>query len=294
MPLVCEDERQFPVRRYQNRNLRDLDFTVSSDVAEFSEPALLPYFTKTNKYCTSAVLEESVIDNEVLKQTPFFKFDPRFIEELLKVEGCTRAVVVLPDMQVSHQGDQADSLVVIVRGQVETYVDGVFQRRLCEGDYFGEREFLGVSNERAATAIAVTFCDARIMYRRGLSKILARCPAMREDYSFLISFWNRKSERDALRLLKAFTERCMDCLDKPDPSEKDSSTDDAQKRSSPRSQNVQRGGQTSKSTTSDLSATRGVQSSNGSGFILLSTRGSKSFRKVGEASLKVGRAVRFP
>jgi hypothetical protein len=173
--------------------------------------------------------------------------------------------------------------VVIVRGQVELFVDGVFQRRLTEGEHFGEREFLGVSNERAATAVAVTFCDARIMYRRGLSQILARCPAMREDYSYLISHWSRKSERDALRLLKVFTERCMDCLDKPETFGKDSGA-----------QHTPRGGQTFRSIGSDASGAHRIPGSTGSGVIVLSARGTRSLRKIGEASLKANRAIRTP
>jgi len=215
--IIEEKVREFPVRRYQNRNLKDLDFPDNAEVPTESSngrPSLLPYFTKTAKYCTTAVLEESVIDNESLKQTSFLKsFDPRFVEELFKVEGCTRAIVHLPDTEISHQGDSADSLVVIVHGQVDVFVDGVKQRRLTDGDCFGEREFLGASGERACTAITMTFCDARVMYRSCLTRTLDRCPAMKDDYSYMISIWRQKAERDALRFMKVFTERCMDCMD---------------------------------------------------------------------------------
>lgn len=224
--VVKEDgERQFPVRTYQNRNLRDLDFphideAPSEGTSSDRVASLLPYFTKTTKYCTTAVLEESVIDNESLKQTAFLKaFDPHFVDELFKVEGCTRAIVHLPDMEISHQGDKADSLVVIVHGQVDVFVDGVFQQRLTDGDYFGEREFLGASDERASTAICVTFCDARVMYKSSLMRTLDRCQAMKQDYPYMLGVWDRKSERDALRFMKVFTERCMDCMDTPDGKE---------------------------------------------------------------------------
>lgn len=213
----AENVRQFPVRRYQNRNLRDLDFPDHTEDTEQNGthmPSLLPFFTQTTKYCTTAVLEESVIDNESLKQTPLLKsFDPRFVEELFKVEGCTRAIVHLPDTEISRQGDSADSLVVIVHGQVDVFVDGVKQRRLTDGDYFGEREFMGVCAERASTAISVTFCDARVMYRSCLTRTLDRCPVMKTDYPYMLSVWRQKSERDALRFMKVFTERCMECMD---------------------------------------------------------------------------------
>lgn len=287
-----EHEKQFPVRRYQNRNLRDLDFPPtdmrpgetqmerslsdsgnvgdagiarferaraklkaytskpgaelpsaavsvgcqkydgmsesdllekrrssarkplqpSEDTSSVHVSSLLPYFTQATKYCTRAVLEDSVIDNESLKQAAFFKsFDPHFVHELFKVEGCTRAIVHLPEMEIAHQGDKADSLVVIVHGQVDIFVNGDWKRRLTDGDYFGEQEFLGASNERTCTAVCVTFCDARVMYRSCLTRTLDRCPAMKDAAP-----WHRKSEKDALRCMKVFTEKCMECIDRPD------------------------------------------------------------------------------
>lgn len=230
--FFCEDDtdggRQFPVRRYQNRNLKDLDFPhIDEAPSEYLTngtrvPSLLPYFTKTSRYCTTAVLEESVIDNERLKQTTFLKaFDPRFVEELLSVDGCTRAIVYLPDMEIARQGEKADSLVVVVKGEVELTIDGAQHRRLTEGDYFGETEFLGATNERAFTATAVTFCDVRFMYRQALTRTLNRCPAMKEELSYVQSMWQRRSERDALRVTKVFTERCVNCLDPPDDAEEE-------------------------------------------------------------------------
>lgn len=306
MEVVDDGERQYPVRRYQNRNLKDLDFPDIEEAASDTHqtggrvPSLLPYFTQSSKYCTTAVLEESVINNESLKQTAFLKsFDPRFVDELFKVEGCTRAVVYLPDMEISHQGDKADSLVVIVHGQVEVFVDGILQRRLGDGDYFGEREFLGVRTDRVATAVAITFCDARFMYRNCLTRTLERCPAMRDDYPYMLSIWSRKSERDALRFMKVFSKKCMECMDTPDPSKEQigESTEHSPRLTARFGSSLQTSGASSLRSSQQLRASvgadavispRGITAGAGD---TLGASGSPALRKIGQAPVKAGRAI---
>jgi len=292
--------RQYPVRKYQNRNLRDLDFPhIQEAPSECLQngsrvPSLLPYFTKTSRYCTTAVLEESVIDNERLKQTTFLKaFDPRFVEELLSVDGCTRAIVYLPDMEIARQGEKADSLVVVVKGEVELFIDGKQHRRLTEGDYFGEWEFLGAGSERAATATAVTFCDVRFMYRQALLRTLDRCPAMKEELSYVQSMWQRRSERDALRVTKVFTERCVNCLDPPGDAEDLSSSVRLTPRRSTRFEGLAGSTDSSRRQTWNRSGRAGTeaessrkQSEGASGVAA-----NIPMRKIGHAPAAVGRAI---
>lgn len=281
--------RQYPMRKYQNRNLRDLDFPHIQEAPSECPmngtriPSLLPYFTKTSRYCTTAVLEESVIDNERLKQTTFLKaFDPRFVEELLSVDGSTRAIVYLPDMEIARQGEKADSFVVVVKGEVELTIDGAQHRRLTEGDYFGEWEFLGASNERAATATAVTFCDVRFMYRQALTRTLNRCPAMKEELSYVQSMWQRRSERDALRVTKVFTERCVNCFDPSGDAEED------RLHTTPRKSARQEGGNARRSTGigAAFAGVPGRQSESAS-----AAASNGSMRKIGHAPAAVGRAI---
>lgn len=182
-----QEEPPEPVRRYQYQNMKDLDVAefMSGQPAAGStrKPALLPYFVQTHRYRTTAVLEESVIDNNRIRQTAFLKnLDPKFVDELFKVEDCVRAVVFMPDQLICREGESADSMIVIVKGEAQvTWAGSDRQVVLGEGTIFGELAFLGEQQRRRATLTARSFCDVRIMYRSAWERTLASCTEVRDE-----------------------------------------------------------------------------------------------------------------
>eukprot|EP00927_Polykrikos_kofoidii_P042574 TRINITY_DN36588_c0_g1_i1.p1 TRINITY_DN36588_c0_g1~~TRINITY_DN36588_c0_g1_i1.p1 ORF type:complete len:236 (-),score=38.07 TRINITY_DN36588_c0_g1_i1:46-753(-) len=214
-------------RHYQHRNLDDLEFSAFTDGGrdcekdEASEedsnsPGLTKYFIKTNRYRTTRVLEENVIDNELLKKTALFKaLAPRFVEELLKTGDCMRAIVYMPGMELVTQGDWADYMVVLAQGECEIVKDGVVMRRLVEGDCFGSRSFIGVNQRRRATVRATTFCDVRLMYREAFINCIGLVPTVSADLRRLWTAWKNKTQDETIRGVKKFTDRWASLLEPP-------------------------------------------------------------------------------
>jgi len=237
------------IRRYQNRNLKDLEFpdfeTVDVDASRSAAPGTetavrarhasiesvagaasgadtstqLPYFAKKSRYHTGTVLEESVLDigHERIKQSAFMKsLDQRFVTELFKVDDCIRSVVYLPGQEISREGEKADSLVVIAKGEAQVIVNNVPQQRLVEGDHFGCRNFVGASADRAATVVALTFCDVRLMYKDAFFRTLEKCPTSKHDLQQMLYVWREHSHRHGLRATQILSERFGEWLDPPE------------------------------------------------------------------------------
>lgn len=178
------------VRRYQFRNVKDLKFDSLKDspVDSVKQPSVLPYFIQNGRYRATAVLEESVIDNECIKQTAFLRqFDPEFVDEVMACDGCVRAIVFLPNQVIVREGEKGDSMMVIAKGEVEVSMGGTPLKRLGEGSFFGELVFVGATDVRTATITAVTFCDVRLIYRAAFTTVIKKYPDVEERFKHVIS-----------------------------------------------------------------------------------------------------------
>lgn len=197
-------------RRYQFRNLKDLHFDSfnESPLQEQGQPSVLPYFVQNGRFRATAVLEESVIDTECIKQSAFLRqFDPDFVEEMLSCEGCVRACVFLPKQVIVREGDQGDSMMVIAKGEVEVSVHGVPVKRLGEGSFFGELVFVGATDVRTATITASTFCDVRLIYRRAFTEVIAKYPLVQQAFNDLVSQRIDAVQKDLVKHLRMAVKR---------------------------------------------------------------------------------------
>lgn len=211
-----DDEEQKPLeshqlaRRYQFRNMKDLDFDDFNETPEqdAGQPSVLPYFVQNGRFRATAVLEESVIDTECIKQSAFLRqFDPEFVEEMLSCVGCVRAIVFLPKQVIVREGDQGDSMMVIAKGEVEISVHGVPVKRLGEGSFFGELVFVGATDVRTATITAVTFCDVRVIYRRAFTEVISKYPLVEQAFNSLVSHRIEAVQKDLVKHLKKAVKR---------------------------------------------------------------------------------------
>lgn len=210
-----DDEEQKPqphqvARRYQFRNLKDLHFDSFNESPEHDveQPSVLPYFVQNGRFRATAVLEESVIDTECIKQSAFLRqFDPEFVEEMLSCEGCVRAIVFLPKQVIVREGEQGDSMMVIAKGEVEVSVHGVPVKRLGEGSFFGELVFVGATDVRTATITAVTFCDVRLIYRRAFTEVISKYPLVQQAFNDLVSQRIEAVQKDLLKHLRLAVKR---------------------------------------------------------------------------------------
>lgn len=178
------------VRRYQFRNIRDLGFDSlkESGVKPSEKPSVLPFFIQNDRYRATAVLEESVIDNECIKQTAFLRqFDGDFVDDVMACDGCVRAIVFLPNQVIVREGEKGDSMMVIAKGEVEVSVQGVPIKRLGEGSFFGELVFVGATDVRTATITAVTFCDVRLIYKKAFTTVIKKYPDVEARFKDVIS-----------------------------------------------------------------------------------------------------------
>lgn len=198
------------VRRYQFRNVKDLRFdsikesTVEGQAEASQQPSVLPYFIQNGRYRATAVLEESVIDNECIKQTAFLRqFDPEFVDEVMAEEGCVRAIVFLPNQVIVREGEKGDSMMVIAKGEVEVSVQGVPIKRLGEGSFFGELVFVGATDQRTATITAVTFCDVRQLYRKAFVSVIKKYPDVEERFKHAMATRMDVVQKDVSRIVKS-------------------------------------------------------------------------------------------
>lgn len=186
-----------PKRNYQFTNLQDITFDhFNANGSNFmggnlgNGPKVLKYFLENNRFQATSVLEESVINNEIMKQNAFLKnFSPGFVEEMLGCEEHIRAVVYMPNQVIVHQGAPGDSMMVIAKGIVEVSIGGKPVNRLGEGSFFGELVLVGAANIRTATITSVTFCDLRVIYRRAFMQILSKYPS---DQAMLATLVNTR------------------------------------------------------------------------------------------------------
>lgn len=205
-----QEKRHQVARRYQFRNLKDLHFDSFDASPEFEkqQPSVLPYFVQNGRFRATAVLEESVIDTECIKQSAFLRqFDPEFVEEMLSCEGCVRAIVFLPKQTIVNEGDQGDSMMVIAKGEVEVSVHGVPVKRLGEGSFFGELVFVGATDVRTATITAVTFCDVRLIYRRAFTEVISKYPLVQQAFNDLVSARVEAVQKDLVKHLRMAVKR---------------------------------------------------------------------------------------
>lgn len=223
-------------RKYQNRNLKDLEFpdfdhddhaptegrcqsqTTDAGAGSSSLGPSIHHHEKARNV-VGTVLEESVLDigHERIKKTTFMKsLDQRFVAELFKTEHCIRSVVYLPGQEIARQGEKADSLIVISKGEAQIVINNVPQQLLKEGDHFGVRNFVGASADRAATIVARSFCDVRLMYREAFTRTLDQCPTSKQDLQHMLLVWRERSDRDGLRATQILSERFGEWLDPPE------------------------------------------------------------------------------
>lgn len=201
-------------RVYPWTNMKDLEFPYFAEFPPVvmedgsKPPSCLNHFRLSTKYDLNAVVEDSIVDHKCLKQMKFFEpLHPLFVQELFQAEGCIRSVVCMPEENLATQGGLATHLIAVVKGRVQVSVDGVRRKVLRAGDVFGEREFLGAGpQKRTASAVALTFCDVRLLYHEALVKTLEKCPAVHCEFSVVQSAWTGRPEAQALRALGAFTE----------------------------------------------------------------------------------------
>jgi diguanylate cyclase (GGDEF)-like protein len=131
---------------------------------------------------------------------------------LLVRAGAARAA--LPGEQLFHRGDAGNSLYLIDTGEVRlSFEDGMADKVLGPGQYFGELSvFLG-EHQRFATAVVETEGVLHEISSDAFSRLLDREPAvisrfMQRSFSYLVS-----SEQQLMQSLRRRNEDLMQTLD---------------------------------------------------------------------------------
>lgn len=129
-------------------------------------------------------------------------FEPLTDDELMALAGRLRVAPFLPGEAMVRQGDAADSLFLITKGNAEVRVAADGERlyekvaELKAGDFFGEMGLMA-GEPRAATVIAVTEVECFCLTKDAVNDILSTRPEIATDMSRILA--RRKTELDAVR-----------------------------------------------------------------------------------------------
>jgi len=181
-----------------------------------AQPQLTRYFHKTTRFRTTLVLEESVLNWELIKHTEVLKgLSHKFLQELFKNEGCLRAIVCMPNREVVTQGDWADFMGVIAKGEADVLQDGALVGRIKEGETFGQKSFIGVNQRRRATVKAATFCDVRLFYSEAWQRCVEKVPSLFSELKKCQAAWRTLPEDQALKATRRYTQKWARMMDPP-------------------------------------------------------------------------------
>jgi cGMP-dependent protein kinase len=120
---------------------------------------------------TRAIKTRQEREFEILNSVSIFK---DLLEEqkvmllnVLKIENFEKGA------EVFRQGDEADALYAVNKGQLEVYIDGKFVRTLQKGDFFGERALMD-DVKRTATITAAEPAECQKILRKDLEGVFGK------------------------------------------------------------------------------------------------------------------------
>ena len=135
-------------------------------------------------------------------------------DEWLLLARAGRAVAALPGEQLFRRGDHGQSMFVIDTGEVRlSFEDGIADKVLGAGQYFGELSVFVGQHRRFADAVAESAAVLFEITASGFQEVLKREPAiisrfMQRSFSYLIS-----GEQQLMQSLRRRNEDLLQTLD---------------------------------------------------------------------------------